>query len=68
MLYHPVKAGNLEIPGNLFLAPVAGYSDRAFRSVCAVWGADFAFTERKYPFVLQGKTEFCVAQRMVQSR
>lgn len=45
MLYHPVKAGNLEIPGNLFLAPVAGYSDRAFRSVCAVWGADFAFTE-----------------------
>lgn len=45
MLYHPVKAGNLEIPGNLFLAPVAGYSDRAFRSVCAAWGADFAFTE-----------------------
>lgn len=45
MLYHPVKAGSLEIPGNLFLAPVAGYSDRAFRSVCASWGADFAFTE-----------------------
>lgn len=45
MLYHPVKVGGLEIPGNLFLAPVAGYSDRAFRSVCAAWGADFAFTE-----------------------
>jgi nifR3 family TIM-barrel protein len=44
-LYHPVKIGGLEIPGNLFLAPVAGYTDRAFRSVCAVWGADFSFTE-----------------------
>ncbi|MDR1211685.1 MAG: tRNA-dihydrouridine synthase, partial [Spirochaetaceae bacterium] len=44
-LYRPVKAGALEIPGNLFLAPVAGYTDRAFRSVCAAWGADFSFTE-----------------------
>ncbi|MDR0389910.1 MAG: tRNA dihydrouridine synthase DusB [Spirochaetaceae bacterium] len=44
-LYHPVKIGALEIPGNLFLAPVAGYTDRVFRSVCAEWGADFSFTE-----------------------
>jgi nifR3 family TIM-barrel protein len=44
-LYHPVRIGGLEIPGNLFLAPVAGYTDRAFRSVCAAWGADFSFTE-----------------------
>ncbi|MDR1177393.1 MAG: tRNA dihydrouridine synthase DusB, partial [Spirochaetaceae bacterium] len=44
-LYRPVKIGALEIPGNLFLAPVAGYTDRAFRSVCAAWGADFSFTE-----------------------
>ena len=44
-LYHPVKIGSLEIPGNLFLAPVAGYTDRAFRSICAEEGACFAFTE-----------------------
>lgn len=31
--------------GNLFLAPVAGYSDAAFRSVCADQGCDLAFTE-----------------------
>ncbi len=32
-------------PGNLFLAPVAGYSDAAFRSLCAEHGCDLAFTE-----------------------
>jgi tRNA-dihydrouridine synthase B len=44
-LYHPVKIGSLELAGNLFLAPVAGYTDRAFRSLCAQQGADFSFTE-----------------------
>ena len=44
-LYHPVKIGSLSLDGNLFLAPVAGYSDRAFRSICAECGADFAYTE-----------------------
>jgi nifR3 family TIM-barrel protein len=40
-LYRPV----LGFPGNLFLAPVAGYTDRAFRSICAEQGADLCFTE-----------------------
>ena len=44
-LFHSVKIGSLEIPGNLFLAPVAGYTDRAFRSICAEQGAAFSFTE-----------------------
>ncbi|MDR2597019.1 MAG: tRNA dihydrouridine synthase DusB [Treponema sp.] len=44
-LYRPVKIGSLELPGNLFLAPVAGYTDRAFRSLCAEEGACFSFTE-----------------------
>jgi nifR3 family TIM-barrel protein len=39
--YRPV----LGFPGNLFLAPVAGYTDRAFRSICAEQGADLCFTE-----------------------
>jgi nifR3 family TIM-barrel protein len=44
-LYRPVKIGSLELSGNLFLAPVAGYTDRAFRSLCVEQGADFTFTE-----------------------
>lgn len=44
-LYHPVKIGNIELSGNLFLAPVAGYSDSAFRSVCIENGACFTYTE-----------------------
>jgi nifR3 family TIM-barrel protein len=41
----PLQAGALSLPGRLFLAPVAGYTDRAFRSVCAEWGADLCYTE-----------------------
>ena len=44
-LLRSVRIGSLELPGNLFLAPVAGYTDRAFRSICAEMGADFSFTE-----------------------
>lgn len=44
-LYHSVQIGSLKLEGNLFLAPVAGYSDRAFRSVCVEGGANFCYTE-----------------------
>ncbi|GHV13384.1 tRNA-dihydrouridine synthase [Spirochaetia bacterium] len=44
-LYHPVNIGGLILPGNLFLAPVAGYTGRAYRSICVDEGADFGFTE-----------------------
>jgi nifR3 family TIM-barrel protein len=44
-LYRPVHIGPLALPGNLFLAPVAGYTDRAFRSICAGLGAVLSFTE-----------------------
>lgn len=44
-LYRPLQAGSLRLSGNLFLAPVAGYSDRAFRSICISAGADFTCTE-----------------------
>lgn len=59
-LHHPVKIGQLELPGNLFLAPVAGYSDRAFRSLCAECGASFTYTEMVSAEALvrsSGKTE-----------
>ena len=44
-LYRPVKIGALTLSGNIFLAPMAGYSDKTFRSLCIDWGADFTYTE-----------------------
>ncbi|MCR5612764.1 tRNA-dihydrouridine synthase [Treponema sp.] len=44
-LYHPVRIGSLQLDGNLFLAPVAGYSDRAFRGLCIKGGSNFEYTE-----------------------
>ena len=44
-LYQPVKIGKLELNGNLFIAPVAGYSNPSFRSLCIEQGANFSFTE-----------------------
>jgi tRNA-dihydrouridine synthase len=44
-LHKPVRIGGLSLHGNLFLAPVAGYTDRVFRSLCIERGADFTFTE-----------------------
>lgn len=48
------------MPGNIFLAPVAGYSDKAFRSVCIDNGADMCYTEMVSAEALfrgSGKTE-----------
>ncbi|OHD24224.1 MAG: tRNA dihydrouridine synthase DusB [Spirochaetes bacterium GWB1_59_5] len=44
-LHVPVRIGNYTTRGNLFLAPVAGYSDAAYRSVCTDAGCDLAYTE-----------------------
>lgn len=44
-LYKPVTIKKLQLPGNIFFAPVAGYSDKAYRSICIDWGADFTYTE-----------------------
>ncbi len=44
-LYHTVKIGNVIIPGNLFLAPLAGFTDKAFRSICLTHGASFTYSE-----------------------
>ncbi len=44
-LYHPLKAGDFYTEGNLFAAPLAGYTDRAFRTICTEMGADLCYTE-----------------------
>ncbi len=40
-----MKIGNLDIKGNLFLAPMAGLSDRSFRAICKRYGASLTYTE-----------------------
>jgi len=44
-LFHPVTIKNISIPGNIFLAPLAGYTDPAFREICIMQGASFTYTE-----------------------
>jgi len=43
--YRAVKIGSLELGGNLFLAPMAGYTNKSYRSLCVEQGANFSFTE-----------------------
>ena len=44
-LYHPVSIGSLNLDGNIFLAPMADFSDASYRSICADCGMDFGYTE-----------------------
>ena len=44
-LHHPIAIGPFTARGNLFLAPVAGYSDAAYRAICLGEGADLCYTE-----------------------
>ena len=44
-LLHPVSIGNLKLNSNVFLAPLAGYTDKIFRSICLKHGAALAYTE-----------------------
>lgn len=43
--FHPVSIGSVQVPGNLFLAPMAGYTDPAFRKLCLDNGACLTYTE-----------------------
>ena len=44
-LYHSIQLPGVSLPGNLFLAPLAGYTDKAFREIAKIYGADFCYTE-----------------------
>ena len=45
MLHTPFILGNLSIPGRLFLAPMAGIADLAFRCIAHEMGCPFSITE-----------------------
>jgi tRNA-dihydrouridine synthase len=40
-----MQIGPYPFPGRFFLAPLAGVSDRPFRTICRRMGASFAYTE-----------------------
>ena len=45
MRLQKIKIGNLETPNNVFLAPLAGYSNAVFCKMCYDLGAGLTFTE-----------------------
>ena len=42
---HKIKIKNLELENNVFLAPMAGITDKAFRTICKQFGPGLVFTE-----------------------
>lgn len=44
-LFRGLIIKDLELEGNLFLAPTAGYSDRPYRQICTEMGSNLNFTE-----------------------
>ncbi len=40
-----IKIGNLSFENNIFLAPMAGVTDLAFRLMCKKWGAGLVYSE-----------------------
>ena len=40
-----MKIGDLTLPGNIFLAPMAGVTDLPFRLLCKEKGASLVYTE-----------------------
>ncbi len=45
MSIHKLNIGGLETPNNIFLAPLAGYTNAVFRDMCYRLGAGLTFTE-----------------------
>ena len=45
MFINKIKIGNLELENNIFLAPMAGITDKAYRKICKENGAGLVCTE-----------------------
>ena len=45
MFVKKIKIGNVELKNNIFLAPMAGITDRAFRIVCEKFEPGLVYTE-----------------------
>lgn len=72
MTEHNFQVGNLEIIGNLILAPMDGYTDWPFRSICRELGSAISYTEfvkaedvLDRPHYIQKKIHFTEKERPV---
>ncbi|MFY7917000.1 MAG: tRNA-dihydrouridine synthase, partial [Rubrivivax sp.] len=45
MVSAPLRLGPVELPNRLFVAPMAGVTDRPFRMLCKRLGAGYAVSE-----------------------
>ena len=45
MYLHKLKIGDVELENNIILAPMAGITDRAFRTICKEYGVGAVYTE-----------------------
>lgn len=52
----PIKIGNVQLPNNLVLAPMAGVTDGSFRQLCARLGAGYSVSELASCKALQMKS------------
>lgn len=66
------KIGNLKITGNLILAPMDGYTDWPFRSICRELGSAISYTEfvkaedvLRRPHYIKNKLHFTESERPV---
>lgn len=44
-LFHPVRIGKVELPGNILMAPMAGVTDLPYRILCKEMGISLSCTE-----------------------
>lgn len=45
MTLRPLTIGNITLPNNILLAPLAGYTNYPLRRLCKTYGAGFCYTE-----------------------
>lgn len=72
MAEYPFQVGELQITGNLILAPMDGYTDWPFRSICRELGSAISYTEfvkaedvLLRPHYIQKKLHFTESERPV---
>ena len=44
-MFAPIEIAGMVCPNNVFLAPLAGYTNYPFRKLCSSLGAGLTFTE-----------------------